>query len=481
MQRQRRYIIFIVLLFFYSTLAIYIISHRSPSSTLVIHHNVEKCNFGISLQINSDHYCTCPELSVGDSCESLNEPPTKYQKLVKMEMPWSGIFQINEGSAPLDAPDNIVDYANRVVTWQSGRLSPEITATRGLSKTDEFFMDVSTKYGPYTKNDAMVISALHEYNIKFSSTLGLGGDLKSVPGKMLFVLMVSKELDLIEYLFNTVYSKDHYYIFSLSSAATKELRQSVEQLVKMPNVAIIPENLSIQGIWSDVSLIYMEVVGVLHALMMGWTDWSWKFCLSETHFPAKPISALSSYLGSLSQSHVFFNLNTQPDERLRVVQTCLDTFCCDVHPLKANYKHLEEEFLSKPEYIKGGSSWHVESRNTLLHIYSSRKCIELLIMMKHAAVPEEIYYHMTVLYLSRSDTWSLANGTDVKIVGSTLVDTTQSRILTYIYWDGRASPREVLPEHFEDIKNSNLFFARKVKRLENMKEMSRYFNISSGL
>ncbi|KAL0489259.1 xylosyltransferase [Acrasis kona] len=449
------------------------------------------CNYGMPYMLNNQRCCVCPEFSSGDQCQTLLEGGRAYSKLVKMEIPWDGVYDVNEESQPMEeVPQFFRNYVDRIGRWGSGRFSCEIQKSEPYMDTvDHYFMEISKQFGPYTDNDALVMKMLHAYN----KYMLVDGPMKTkfapeqmprVPGKILFILMFSKEADLAEFLMSNIYTPhNHYYIFTVSKFANDAYYNRMRRFAfNLPgnNVLVLPRELSIYGEWGDISLVHLEIIPVIHSLMIGWTDWSFKISLSETHFPVKKLSELSAFLATQNTSKVFFEHERKSTDRMKVVQACVRGVCRDVHPLSGDYHYLEQSMLNVPDYISGGSGWHIESRDVLMYIYSSRVCIDLLFMSKHGAAQDEMYFNNIFFLINRSKSWELVDGEMLPIDGKQIVTIDEKpMILTWIFWDGGASPRTILPEHFPDIKKTpGMYFARKVKNLDHMKQMVDYFQLT---
>jgi hypothetical protein len=211
----------------------------------------------------------------------------------------------------------------------------------------------------------------------------------AVPGKVLFILMFHDREDLSENLLYTIMSKKHYYIISISKQASKVFWRRMYRLVQrinMPNVIILPEEFSIEGAWSDVSLLYMELVPAAYAMMQGWVDWSYKIALSSTHFPARNLNELSDYLISNPPETVYSEHQPRPLDRIQTVQIFLDGLCRNVFGMHTDLSKYNHTLILPPQ---GGSQWHVIPRNVLLYIFTGRLSLEYMLTTKQSAVPDE--------------------------------------------------------------------------------------------
>ncbi|KAL0487700.1 Oxt [Acrasis kona] len=396
---------------------------------------------------------------------------------------WLGINYLNEKApdSSNEVPDSFLNYVDLLTRWGEGRYDCDFIEQPN-DAVDDFFFQLTLKHGPYTNNDALMMKMLHEYN----SNIFKGTDRlipKRMPfkrGKILFILMFSKCEDLAMYMLDSIYtSDDHYYILSISSSVSEEYYNRFKRFSsdKTHNMHVIQRGQSIQGIWSDISLIYMELVSVIAALNNGWNDWSHKIALSETHYPSQPITSLSSYLSKKNQNKVFAESLIQPKDRMLVKQVCLGTICKDVHPLVNFYDDMEDLLINKRTTVRGASAWHVEPRNVLLYLLSCKQCIKLLFMMKHTAVPEEMYFQTLLFKIKKEPYVDLVNGQQVEFDNLKI----QNKNLVYIRWkQGSAHPNNITFDDFASIENepNKYFFARKVTSLDVMKKMNGHFEIN---
>jgi hypothetical protein len=444
--------------------------------------HVDECNHGMPYIVNGKKCCLCPKLTKGDQCDDMLKGGKYFIKFTSCYGHWVGIdahlkSKSNHWQTVGETTYRIKNYAERYVRWYDGRDTCQSVLN---NQVDIFFHNMSLLYGAWTDNDAKVMHTLHRFNqyMFLPSVQGsnpLTFDSPVVPGKILFILMFHHEEELSEYLLRTILSENHYYILTISKQAEKKywkhMNHVVEQ-INMPNVMILPYEWSIEGAWSDISLLYMEMIPTMYVLMYGWTDWSHKIALSETHFPAKNIRDLSSFLANQKPERVFSEHEKKPKDRVLTTQIFLDGLCRNLYGLHADLRHLANRSELVPQ---GGSQWHVVPRNVLMYIFTGRLAIEYMFITKHSAVPDEMYIPTMIRALYYSKTWELTNKEVIKF-DKKPVFREKSETLTYLqFWGPR--PRYIDKSQFHKVKASGKFFARKIIEIADAKDMAKYFKI----
>jgi hypothetical protein len=359
--------------------------------------DADTCHFGMPYHYQGKNCCLCPKLTTGDRCEDLGNDGKRFTKLTTCYGDWNDIDKYLEKKPDTWSEMGITthrmkDFVNRYVRWYDGRDTCQLAFSNTV---DTYFHNAALQYGPWTQNDVIVLHMLHRFNqymfLQSESQHGaLSFDTPTVPGKILFVLMFYHEPELSENLLRTVISKNHYYILSISKTAEQSYRRHMMNLVSslnLQNVIILPDEWSIDGNWSDVSLLYMEMVPVMYAMLHGWIDWSYKIVLSETHFPAKNIRDLSEFLAQQRPETVFSEHTAKPRDRIETVQIFLDGLCRNVQGMHTDFRHLASNTVISPP--QGGSQWHVIPRNVLMYIFSGKLSIDYLLVTKQSAVPDE--------------------------------------------------------------------------------------------
>jgi hypothetical protein len=449
-----------------------------PEEHISLISPVSSCNFGLLFKIGDKKCCICPQYSIGTQCQILKSGGKTFKKLTTCYGDWDGI-----DAALVDAEDkrfemgevtnNMRKYSERVLKWGSGRNT--CNSYTSSNKIDAFFHELGMNYGPFTANDAVILHLLQKYNhMAFgisNITQKISTNTPLVPGKILFILMVHQGPDTTENLLRTIVSLDHYYILSISKVAGVVFREKMKSLVaslNMPNVIILPRKFAIEGAWSDVSLVYLEMAPVLYAFTRGWTDWSFKIALSETHFPVKKISELSKYLAKLDQTRIISDYGAVPRARIFTTQIFLNGLCRNMYGLHADLHHL------KDIKTQGGSQWHVISRNILMHLLSGSLSLEYLFMTKHAAVPDEMYYPTVVHALLNSRSWELLDGSKINMP---LASVSKQEILTFLEMAGPRAA-DITEDQFPAIEKSGKFFVRKVKTVAMAKKIVAWFKLS---
>jgi hypothetical protein len=243
-------------------------------------------------------------------------------------------------------PSAAIAYAEQVLVW--GMAGAELRPSEDTMSSVPHHSDAETsdsgqgdyrgdgldveivENGPWTgRNDVLLLSLVFDYLRDSSATL-LGtldssaergkwetGTKASAPVMVFAFLLDSAKISGIESLFPLVfshfYSADHLYIIHVDSKA-EVLRAKVRVMLPAAarNVLLIPEELSIKGLWGDISIVQAEAVCWLHALAMSdsgaWPAWRHFMVLSGTTVPLFAVGDMPEELDRIART-MWKNLN----------------------------------------------------------------------------------------------------------------------------------------------------------------------------
>ncbi|KAL0488068.1 xylosyltransferase [Acrasis kona] len=467
----------------FTTAAATTIDVGGPSNQFEFSSDVLRCGYGISISTKKSECCVCPQHSTGDRCEHITSHDQTYKKMTECYAHWDGINSMIEKWQDMDrvgaTSNSMKKYIERLTAWGNGRSTCKDSV---ITAVDDFFHSIAAKYGPFKQNDAIMLKALHEYNNDMLKTNDkIESNFFSSPtpqrGKILFVLLSHKNTDLLMHLISAIVHPNHYYVVCLSRQLTddhyKKVKNFIEEL-RVSNVALLPESMLIEGAWSDVSLMYMDMISVLYAFRRGWKDWAFKVPLSEAHFPIKKISELSAYLTLKRQNVVISDHYATADDRVRTTQIHLDGLCRNLYGWKFNGDWIFQKYpgLNPPQ---GGSQWHIMSRDVIMYLLGGKGPIEYMFATKHAAVPDEMYYHTVVNSLQSSKTWDWVNNARSPLPTDSV--RVVKRLFTFLEFSG-PNAREITPDDFGAMATSHKYFARKVSSISVAKQMIALFKIN---
>ncbi|KAL9647143.1 hypothetical protein ABK040_004859 [Willaertia magna] len=461
--------------------------------------NTWYCHKGIFISHGIDkQFCICPEFSDGKRCERLAAEKygqtfpifrgctsSWFLKDPNTDLP---IFNLNIKKHKL-----LKDTVERFILWGKGRISHLNTLQNddliNIEKivnnpTELFFIEILKRYGPYNQQDVIILNNLLKFNQfhldKVLKRIKEKGKIKKKP-KIIFSFLISSSPERTIELFNNLYSKDHYYIFSISKLSSGVRLELEENLNKFKNVLIIKEEDSIKGWWGSYTLIYIELISYLYSFNNNWNDWDYILNLSESHFPLQSLQQLEDFIILNQNKEAFVEITMNAEERMTwnfidvgglIPRIGLTSNGRSSHCIFSGIKMELDHFTTLGTLTPaGGSQWHLLSFKTIVYMLSSRIGIELLMTERRGVVPDEVYFTTFVKTLyemgKRKESLWLVNDDEIPLNNYNIEENNDLLVVFF-----RPNPIELSEVNVDEIKSSMeekpTFFARKFSSVKNM-------------
>jgi hypothetical protein len=436
-----------------------------------------------------NYVCVCPsQIYNGPSCA----PTVPHYPNISLALAypsWTWYYIPFNQFSPSESPSQeYTEYVERylIIRNNGSALTPScnFSSTPELiigNKIDEFFLKMGMKHGPWQEKDANVLDKLLSFNQnlffkkKINEKWFYENSETIQRGKILFVISFSKReaIDILKTMLKASYALDHYYIIASSMQIDSEIRSDLEEYIvdlwlnatndyshsneKRRNIFITPLEYSVYGKRADITLVYMNILGILYAYEMGYNDWSITINLSESHFPIKPINSLTEFVTPMNQSQQFVECSyTTKLNRYAFIRLSLDQ---DMRTL--NITHQFDENLIR---LAGGSQWFAASNLFWRLVLSSKIGVETLIQSRYVEIPDELFVNTMAFTLLNPKLNQITLVDDRVIRKPYIVNESNNYGFLWLKWvHGIGSPIPITKELIPEILASkDKFFARKV-------------------
>lgn len=256
-----------------------------------------------------------------------------------------------------------------------------------------------------------------------------------------FLVMIHHDFPMFRRLFRAIYRPDHVYAIHVDLKSPPEYHRRVLQLVEpYENVLLLPRR---RCVWGGSSQVYVKLDGIA-ALLARHPGWSHFIDLSGQCYPLRPCEEIAESLRDkdfsiLNACDPFAIWGSLASTRIRHVflEVSLGRFS-RVVPVPIFLRSFPNSFV-----YSGGSSWSVLHRDFCRYALESEPAKRLLRFLRFAKSPDEIYFQSLI----RS---------------SPFRERLVSDNMHYIKWvPGRRSPEVLTLAHWQEIAESDRWFARK--------------------
>eukprot|EP01112_Ceratiomyxa_fruticulosa_P017054 TRINITY_DN5243_c0_g1_i1.p1 TRINITY_DN5243_c0_g1~~TRINITY_DN5243_c0_g1_i1.p1 ORF type:complete len:613 (+),score=96.88 TRINITY_DN5243_c0_g1_i1:37-1875(+) len=366
----------------------------------------------------------------------------------------------------LNLSECVIDL-NSVCSWRRNAIqtiSKEECKTQlppHMSSLNEFMSTLFSFYGPWSVNDKLILKyllgndstpgPLRYYNAISSEKKGYAvpqnlpdadTNIYLTPqsfspkpiqtARLAFMIMVHLDVQRLELLLDTIWHPRNLYVIHLDAKLEDYQVALAYKIVSKysvgnsSNIEILPERF--KGTWGEISLVYMNLAGIIKLLEMDRDSepWSHVINLSVYDMNTKPIYRLSEFLSMDIHKHrnmlaleggrpLRQNRQTEfysPCGKVSVQVNLEDPSLCGGElcvMASKNYLegNLEQTAVSNWMYrlpsddmmYMEGSQWNFLTRDFALWLVSDFKAVEMLFSFKNTYIPDESYFQ-TALYNS---------------------------------------------------------------------------------
>ncbi len=472
-----------------------------------------------------DYFCACPMGYHGRFCErartngdiARNDDktntiadrssdewriPAEMKTLYHCYTPWGHepkyypMGNVNQSSLHYGTVERYLShrlYGSVLVSMRTGQTNRDVQPllSNGERLVDDFFASLALRHTGWKDSDMVMIRALLDFNQRVFEDSDKGRSTARIrdwfsgsniiPGKLLYTFMFSKchLIHMMKLLLHSVYARKHYYVIYLSDGMGT-CRSIVENMVSQllsanrgntamsHNILIVPPKWSIRTQWGHRSLVYMNILPVIHSYWHGWTDWSHEINLSESHLPLRSVNDLSHHLGNHTIHHSFMQVPKQYIPQSRALNICIESqFMLNVTNELCTVG--ADAHSDNTVVLTGASQWKVWSNTLWRFMLSSELGVNTLFQMMYVTITDELFFGTFATSLQRlSSLPSRDQRRMIRMVDGHSVNAlpfvTVEDNLTLTLWTGGKSPlllSQYTVAYVWDAVRNGKFFARK--------------------
>ncbi|KAM3570090.1 hypothetical protein VYU27_007836 [Nannochloropsis oceanica] len=432
----------------------------SPSSPLIAIYDNTTCMYGGVL---TTHGCVCGRRTAGYRCEELlvSEAEIKKQQMCGKTC-WAGYVWYNTlGFKYTNIPpeeEEIWQKVKNFLAWSHGGVLRQVPQQlEAVARLDPVVEEWLEALGPFTLADRKMIDTWRSYRHKeldkvearHLARIARPEELaKKDRARLCFGLIIHKDAAQFEALWRVIYRPHHHYVIHIDRGADPSLREQILQTIEatpfstlladaetqahippssspsffLPknvweNVDVVPEEESVNALWGDITLVYLEAIIWLHAFRHEHWEWDYFVNLSGSDIPIVSIPDIEQYLGLRAPgSFLHFHANAQEFRQTHIFpERSREGEVIVLSPFQAEMPSGRWRARHGQSRIYGCTQWHM-LHYTLAYEMAMHPDVQgLLLSLKDTGIPDESFFATAALWLQ--STAAKQNRPQLPIVG----------------------------------------------------------------